>query len=86
MRVPLQEGVEDNFGIAASAKAVAERFQFGANRFIVVNLAVEDDSGIAIGRYHRLIAAFEIDNLEPDRAETRVGRAKDPLLIRASMR
>jgi hypothetical protein len=57
--------VDDRFGIAVSVKSVTQRFQLFAKFAIVINLAVENDPGRAIGIVDRLMAAFEIDNRQP---------------------
>jgi len=52
---------------------------------MIVDFAVEDDYGIAIGRKDRLVAAFEVNNFQAGRAQGADFRAKDTLLIRAAI-
>jgi hypothetical protein len=43
-------------------------FQFPAQFPVIVNLAIEDDDGIAIFGDNRLIAALHVDDFQPRRA------------------
>src|SRR5580700_7032599 len=64
---------------------MAERFQFGAQFEVIVDFAVEDDYGVAIGRKDRLVAAFEVNNFQARGAEGADFGAKDALLVRSAM-
>ena len=44
-------------------------FQFAAQFQVIVNLAVEDNDGVAILGYDGLIAALDVDDLQPRRAQ-----------------
>ncbi len=48
LRVPLQERIQNRFGVAAGAEAISALFQFPAQFQVIVDLAVEDDDGVAI--------------------------------------
>ena len=48
--VPFEKAAQDGFGVGAGAKAMTARFEFGAQFFVIVNFAVEDDDGIAVVR------------------------------------
>ena len=50
---------------------------------MVVDLAVENDNRIAILRAHGLIAAAQVNNLEPHRAHGNIGAFMRALLIGA---
>jgi hypothetical protein len=43
---------------------MTERSQFAAKLHVVVDFAIEDDRGVAIGAGNGLVAAFEIDDLQ----------------------
>jgi len=43
---------------------VSQFFQFGPQLQVIVYLAVENDSGVAVFRQNRLIAGFQIDDLQ----------------------
>ena len=62
-----------------------ERFEFLANLGVVVDFAIEDDDGVAVFGAHGLIAAGEIDDLEPHRAHRDIRGFMRALLIRAAM-
>jgi len=64
---------------------MAQRFQFGAQFQVIVDFAVEDDYGIAIGRKDGLVAAFKVDNFQAGGAQGADFGAEDALLIRAAM-
>ncbi len=64
---------------------MAERFQLFADLGVIVNFAVEDNDGIAVFGAHRLIAAGEINDLQPHRAHRSIGRFMHAVLIRAAM-
>ena len=42
-RIPLEKGVEHDFGVAMSMKLMAEGFELVANFDVVIDFAVEDD-------------------------------------------
>ena len=57
---------------------MTERLQFAPNFPVVVDLAVERDGGVAIVADDRLVAAVQIDDLQPDRAQGDVTDWKTP--------
>jgi hypothetical protein len=67
--IPFQECLEQYLGITPRSKTVAQRFQLAAQFGVIVDLAVEDGDSIPILAPHGLVAAFEIDNLETNRAQ-----------------
>ncbi len=62
IRAVLFEEVNDGFGIAVRAVAVAARDELFAQGEMVVNLAVEDDPESAIFIRNRLMSAGNVDN------------------------
>ncbi len=66
-------------------KAVTQHGQFFAKLGVVVDLAVENDDGVAIVAAHRLLAAAQIDDLQPDSAKRNRGRFPNALLIGSAM-
>ncbi len=80
-----QERVQNRFGVAVGTKAVAALLQFTAQFQMIVNLAVEDDDSVAILGNNGLIAALNVDNLQPRSAQRDGVRLKDALLIRTAM-
>ncbi len=83
--VPLHKGPQGNFRVAVRLKLVPELFQFAAQLCVIINLSVEDDRAIAIFGPHRLIAAFQINNLEANGAHREVAGFENAVLIRASV-
>jgi hypothetical protein len=82
----LDERPQDDFGIAMTVEAVAERFQFCPDLFMVINFTVEDDGRIAILSYHGLAAAFEINDPKADSPKANVWRRENALLVGPAMR
>jgi len=64
---------------------MAERFKFAAHVKMIVDLAVKDDDRVAVVRVNRLIAGRKIDDFEAGRTERTTSRAKNPLLVGATM-
>src|SRR6516162_1876154 len=60
---------------------MAEAFQFGAQRDVVVNLPVKDDSGVAIFGKDGLIAMVQVDDFQARRAQREQMRLKHALLV-----
>ncbi len=85
VRVPLEERVQNRFGVAVGAEAMSALFQFAAQFQVIVDLAVEDDDGVAILGQDGLIAALHVDDLQPRRAQRDSLGLKDALLVRAAM-
>src|SRR5450755_683287 len=48
LRVPLEEGIQQRFGVASGAKAISTLLQFPSQFQVVVDLAIENDDGVAI--------------------------------------
>ena len=65
---------------------MAALFQFRAQFHMVVDFAVEDDHGVAVRRYDRLVARVEIDDLQPRGAERYQVGLEDALLVGAAMK
>ena len=62
--------VDQDLGVAARPELVAPRDQLSAQRFVVVDLAVEhDDCTLPSSLRHRLMAARQVDDAEPAHAE-----------------
>jgi hypothetical protein len=53
---------------------------------MIVDLPVEDDRCIAIVTQDRLIAATQVDDLQPHRAQRRLAALENPLLVGPAMR
>jgi hypothetical protein len=83
--IPLDEGTEHSFSIGVGLKAVAALLEFTANFEVIVDFAVEDDTGVAIFRKDGLIAAVEIDDLEAGRSHREQTGLEDTQLVRATM-
>src|SRR5215472_10286600 len=60
---------------------MAETFQFGAQREVVVNLPVKDDSTVAIFGKDGLIAMVQVDDFPARRAQREERRLKHALLV-----
>ena len=84
-RVPLEERIQNRFGVAVGAEAISALFQFPAQFQVIVDLAVEDDDGVAVFGHDGLIAALDVDNLQPRRAQRDGVGLKDALLVRTAM-
>src|SRR5579862_3997900 len=68
-----------------AAKTVAAAIQLAPQLRVIINFSVEDDHGAAVSAHHGLIAAGEIDDLQPHGAERNPRRLVDPLLVRAAV-
>ena len=84
-RVPLDERTQNSFRIAVGVEAMAECLQFAPQFHVVVNFAVEHNGDIAVVRDNRLVAATEVNDLEPRRAHRAHARLKHSLLVRPTM-
>src|SRR5437762_3567285 len=74
-----------DFGVATCPEPVTQRFQLAAQLGVIVDLAVEDGDSIPVLAPLRLIAAFQVDNLEPYRAKRCISRLVYPVLIGPAM-
>ena len=54
--------MHDGFGVCRSSKAVAARFELGAQLAVVINLAVEGDPDRLVFVGQRLMTAREVDD------------------------
>ena len=77
--------MDDDLGIAARAKDMAERSEFGHQRLEIIDLAVEDDANRTILVVERLIAAREIDDGEPAVAEPDARPIVETVAVGAAM-
>src|SRR5580658_249186 len=64
---------------------MADLFQLGAQFQVIVDFAVEDDKGVAIGRKDWLVAALEVNNFQAGGAERADFGLEDTLLVRSAM-
>jgi hypothetical protein len=64
---------------------VPQFLELRANLEMVVDLAVECHGGVAIVAEQRLIAAGQIDDLQPDGAQSSFAALENPLLVWAAM-
>ena len=77
--------MQNRFGVAVGVEAMAALFQIPAQFQVIVDFAVKGDDGVAVLGQDGLIAALDVDNLEPRRAQRDGLGLKDALLIRAAM-
>jgi hypothetical protein len=83
--VPFEEGMEDSFGVAKGFKTVTTLTQLLAKFGVVIDFAVEDQDGIAIRAFERLVSAVEVDDAQTNGPEgDRLG-LEEPLLIGSAM-
>jgi hypothetical protein len=85
-RTPGMPGLEHHFGVAVGEKAVAERFELGAQRAVVVDAAVEHQRQAERRIGHRLLGALaEVNDLEAAVAEADPAARHDAGGVRASL-
>src|ERR1035438_4446219 len=77
--------MQHGFRVAMRMETVAQLFQLRPNVQMIVDLAVERNRGVAIIAHHGLIAAFEIDDFEANRAKSRHAALVDTLLVGTPM-
>ena len=53
---------------------------------MVVDFSVERNRRVAIVADNRLVSAFQVDDLQPDRAQRRLAAFEDTLLVGSTMR
>ena len=82
---PFFIGVNDHFGIAASAKSMAAILEFGSQFRKIVDLPVKNDSDIARFVKDRLAAAGKIDDAQAANAKNDAGLREHVLVVRPSM-
>src|SRR5258708_35911247 len=83
---PLAPSMDDDFGVGLGNEAVAERLQFGAHAFEIVDFAIEDDADRSVCAEHRLIAGHQVDDRQAAVAKPHAGRKEEPLPVRTAMR
>ena len=66
-------------------EAVTQLLELGPDFHVVVNFAVEDDDGVAIGRLDGLVASRYVQYCQAGSAEGAVGRLVHALLIGSAM-
>ena len=59
--------------------------QFGTKFEVVVDLAVEDDDGVAVVGANGLVAGFQVEDLQAGCAQRAGSRFVDALLVRTAM-
>ena len=78
--------IDDDFGVAAAAEPVAQRFELLPNLEEIVDLAIVADPHRAVGARHRLMAGGRgIDDRQAGMGETRPAIGPDALVIRPAM-
>src|SRR5580765_1445407 len=82
---PFLVGMHDDFGIAASVKAMAATLQCGAQLQEIIDLAVKGDSDIARFVVNRLLAAGKIDDAETPDAKNDLRAVQDSFPIGAAV-
>ena len=79
---PLVDRREQHFGIRVPVEAVAETFEFGSERAVVIDLAVQDDDMAARRRLHRLMSERgEIDDGKSSMPEPESCRVIEPVRL-----
>ncbi len=66
-------------------EAVPQLLELGTDFEVVIDFAVEDDDGVAIGRLDRLVAAGYVENRQPGSAQGAVGGLMHTLLVWSAM-
>ncbi len=79
--VPFEEGSQDGFGIAGRVETVAALDQLAAKLGVVVDLAVEDQDGVAVIAAHGLLAVLQVDDFEANSAEGHIRGFPDVLFV-----
>ena len=65
--------MDDRFGVAVRAEAVAARFEVGPQLAVVVDFAVEGDPDRLVFVRQRLPTGGEVDNRQPAKTQHRPG-------------
>ena len=60
--------MEENLGVGAGIKPVAETFEFLAQLGMIINFAIEGDCQAPVLSGHGLVARFNIDDFQSRRA------------------
>ena len=82
----LLEEVREDLGVAAGAEGMALALQLGADRLVVVELAVLDAPERLVLVGEGLVARDDIDDAEPARSERDPGCGVEPAVVRAPVR
>ena len=77
--------MNDHFGVTAGVEGMAERLQFGDERLVVVDFAVEDDADSFVFVIKRLLAGGEVDDREATVAKPDAGFKMQAAFVRATM-
>ena len=77
--------MEDDFGVAMRAKTVALALQFRAELDVIEYLAVEGDGQPTIDVVHRLLAAGQVENAQPDVAQPDRTVERDTMFVGPAM-
>ena len=83
--IPLQKRVQNGFRIAVGMEAMARLLQLGAQFQVVIDFAVEDDGGVAVVGVKRLVAGFQIEDLEAGGSQRAGSGFVDTLLVWSAM-
>jgi hypothetical protein len=84
-RIPLQEGLQDDFRIAMGPEPAAELLQFVSKLAVIVNFPVKNNCAIAVFAINGLIPALQIDDFQADGPERNEGRFMRALLVGSAM-
>ena len=82
---PFFVAVNNHFGVRICAKTMAAFFELSAQLFEIVNLAVKNDPHCFFGVRHRLVAAGQIDDGKPPKAEANRAIEKVALVVGSAM-
>src|ERR1700686_1245141 len=77
--------VNDDFRVGMRVEMMAPAFEFGSKFGEVVNLAVENNPGIAIFVEDRLMASGEINNTQAAHAQTGAVGDVEPFIVGAAI-
>jgi hypothetical protein len=77
--------MDNGFGVAAGAVAVALRFEIGAQGGIVIDLPVVNDPNVAGFVGKRLVASFDVDDAQSPHRQTDILFDKIALVVGTAM-
>ena len=77
--------MNDDFGVALGAKAMAKRGEFRDQRLVVVDLAVVDDHHAAVLVIERLLAGRHVDDGQAPVPEAQARLDMEPAFIGAAV-
>ena len=58
----MKEGIENYFSVASRMEAIAGSLKLGTQLLLIEDLAVEDESHIAISTSQRLVTAVQVED------------------------